>query len=261
MIIIYFIAGLFVGSFLNMLIDRLPRDEQIVRGRSHCDHCNHELYWYDLLPVVSWLLLRGRCRYCHKSIPFRNTLVELIAAVLFAVNYIIFGQCLLLVMPGEYECFVGEFARLTILSSLIAIFFIDLKHQIIPDSLTLTVFVAAVLLHIASPSLSIVNYALSGLFAFLFFLFLVLITKGRGMGVGDVKFAGFMGVFLGYPNIIYSLYFAFLTGAIVSAILVLKRKKKFGQTIAFGPFLVIGTVLAQFGILGILWQHIYGNFL
>lgn len=255
-----------------MLIDRVPRGEQIVKGRSHCDNCSHILEWFDLVPVFSWLLLKGKCRYCHKQVPVRNTLVELLTGLIFAAAYwnLVSG---IKYQVSNIEDISKLLISLIILSCLIAVFFIDLTHKIIPDSLTIVASIGVVLLNFILPFVfpdsshfsfllpSPINYLLSAIGASAFFLFLVVITRGRGMGIGDVKFAGFMGIFLGYPTIVYSLYFAFLTGGIVSAILVLRKKKRFGQTIPFGPFLVLGTVLAYFKILEFLWVHIYGNFL
>lgn len=252
-----------------MLIDRMPREEQIVKGRSHCDHCNHTLSWQDLIPVFSWLTLGGKCRYCHKPVPVRNTLVELITASLFVVTYLVYGSHIM-----EHITTI-EISQLLlyfiIVSCLIVIFFIDLDHQIIPDSLTIIASIAAILLNIIFPTLldslpaqaglTPLNYIVSAISASLFFVFLIVITRGRGMGWGDVKFAVFMGLFLGYPRIVSSLYFAFLTGAFVSAILIVRRRKKFGQTIAFGPFLVVGTLFAAVGILDIAWEYLFGNLL
>lgn len=263
MIFLYFIFGLFIGSFLNMLIDRMPREEQIVKGRSHCDRCNHVLSWQDLVPVISWSMLRGKCRYCHKPVPFRNTLVELTTGVLFAINY--------LVLTNYIDVFstsglIAEVLMLIILCCLVVIFFIDFDHQIIPDSLTIVATLAATILHIVEPTVlsigmgfSFQNYIAAALSAALFFIFLIAITRGRGMGWGDVKFALFMGIFLGYPRIVFSLYFAFLTGAFVSAILIVRRRKKFGQTIPFGPFLIVGTLFAAFGTLDIAWEYLFGS--
>ena len=242
-----------------MLIDRMPREEQFIKGRSHCDRCNHILSWKDLFPVVSWVILGGKCRYCHKPVPFRNTLVELVTGSLFVINYLFLSNSIdLLTVNG----FIIELLWLTILCSLIVIFFIDLDHQIIPDSLTIIAVIAAALIHLIEPNtLSLQNYIVSALGGAGFFAFLILITKGRGMGWGDVKFAAFMGIFLGYPRIISSLYFAFLTGAFVSAILIIRRRKKFGQTVPFGPFLILGTLFAALGTLDIAWEYLFGNLL
>ena len=248
-----------------MLIDRMPRDEQIIKGRSHCDHCKHALSWKDLIPVVSWTMLKGKCRYCHKKVPVRNTIVELITGGLFAITYLVYGTWNIehgTIFPTTSIEITQLILFLVIISCLVVIFFIDLDHQIIPDSLTVIATVAAILLHFLELSpLSFQNYLLSAISGALFFVFLIAITRGRGMGWGDVKFAAFMGIFLGYPRIVSSLYFAFLTGAFVSAILIARRRKKFGQTIAFGPFLVLGTLFAAFGTLDIAWEYLFGKLL
>lgn len=254
------ILGLFSGSFLNMLIDRLPRGEQIWTGRSHCDNCGKSLKWYDLFPVASWFILGGKCRFCRSPIPFRNTLVEIITGVVFYVTVVTELR-----VPAVAEAMAGKagyglpsylylFLLLVVFSCLITIFFIDLRERIIPDELVVVGILGSVgviigqigLMGRISPIGLIENYLFSGVGAGLFFLFLVLITKGKGMGLGDVKLAFLMGLFLGFPRIIVSLYIAFLTGALGGVILILGGKKRFGEQIAFGPFLVIGTIIAFF---------------
>src|SRR3989338_7696834 len=145
MLIVLFIFGLFIGSFLNMLIDRMPREEQIIKGRSHCDHCKHVLSWMDLIPVVSWTMLGGKCRYCHKKVPVRNTIVELITGGLFAITYLVYGTWNIehgTIFPTTSIEITQLILFLVIISCLVVIFFIDLDHQIIPDSLTIIATVA-----------------------------------------------------------------------------------------------------------------------
>lgn len=233
-----FITGLFIGSFLNMLIDRLPRGEQIISGRSKCDSCHHTLRWIDLVPVVSWVYLRGRCRYCHKKIPVRNTLVELMTAGLFV------AAAMGAMDTVDTMAVMETVVRFIIISCLLVIFFIDLKHYIIPDILTIIVGVVGVAGWMVNPeALPYSNYLVSAISAGAFFLFLYFITKRRGMGMGDVKFAAVMGLLLGFPGVVVALYIAFLTGALASVILILRGKKRFGQTVPFGPFLVFGTLI------------------
>lgn len=250
------IFGLFVGSFLNVLIDRLPKEEQVIRGRSRCDTCRKSLRWYDMFPVISWVFLSGRCRYCRSSIPLRNTVVELLTGALFVGSYVIVQNSLSQLRITNYppaspdgSAFGGLselriiFLYWVLVSCLIAIFFIDLKHKIIPDELVVIAFLAAIGISVLNPShYTSANYALSALGAASFFMFLILITRGRGMGWGDVKFVAVMGALLGYPGIVVALYIAFLTGAIVSVMLILLRRLSLKKTIAFGPFLVIATV-------------------
>lgn len=246
-LIFTFILGICIGSFLNMLIDRIPREEQIVSGRSKCDSCRHVLSLIDLIPVVSWVLLWGRCRYCHSPIPYRNTIVELLTGILVtSILYYHTGALL----SGDIYSFIVVIADIVIVSILIAITVIDLEHMIIPDVLLMVAGIATVIYILAAGlTYDFPVHIYSAVSSGLFFLILVVVTKGRGMGLGDVKYGVFMGLLLGFPEIVYGLYAAFLTGAIVSVMLILKRKKRFGQTIPFGPFLVIGTLLAHFTLL------------
>ena len=272
--IIIFLLGLAVGSFLNVLIDRLPKEENVLVGRSYCDHCRHQLVWYDLIPLLSFVLLAGRCRYCQKKISWQNPLVELVTGGFFVlVVFRILGDLGGSGISVTSICYLpaGKAGLLFVICSLIVIFFADLKYGIIPDRIVFPAIVLTSLFHFAgvfllrptirgvpsghlgggtSPILnsqfSILNYLLAGLVASGFFGLLVVLTKGRGMGLGDVKLAFLMGLVLGLPRIIVALYFAFLTGALVSAILILSKKKKFGQTVPFGPFLVGGTIFALF---------------
>lgn len=233
-----FVLGLSVGSFLNVLIDRLPRGEQIFKGRSYCESCKKTLAWYDLIPLFSWLVLRGRCRWCHSPIGIQYPLVEFISGALFILVFFFLSQDLLSII--YYLLFI---------SALIVIFVADLKYQIIPDEVIFPTIALTIIFQIINHRLElidVINPIASGLGASLFFLALVLLTRGRGMGVGDVKLAVLMGLLLGFPGILVALYLAFLTGAILGVILVLLGKKRFGQKIPFGPFLVGGTFISLF---------------
>jgi len=235
--LLFFIFGAFIGSFLGVLADRIPRSETIIKGRSHCEFCKKELKWLDLIPIFSFLFLKGKCRYCHKKLSWHYPIIELTTGILFALTF--------LFLRSGFT--ISLLFYLIIVSSLIVIFFTDLKYGIIPDKILLpAVIISAVYLLIFSPQ-SLIMHLVSGFGACMFFLILVLITKGKGMGTGDVKFAFLMGLFLGFPQIIVGLYIAFLTGALISIILVLWGKKNFFKgTIPFGPFLVLGTLTSIF---------------
>lgn len=227
--------GLFIGSFLNVIIDRLPRDENFFVGRSHCESCQHTLVWYDLVPIVSFVGLRGSCRYCHTFIGWRYPVIELTTGLAFAFTYVFLQQSPLLLLVTV----------LAVMSVLICIFYIDLFYGIIPDTLLIALFIFSVvrLFFLSQP---IIPYFFTALGSAAFFFVLFLITKGKGMGLGDVKYAGIMGFLLGFPTIIPGLYIAFLTGAGIALILVIVGKKAMKSTIAFGPFLVIGTAVGIF---------------
>jgi len=241
-----FIFGFFIGSFLNVLADRLPRGETVIKGRSHCDKCKKTLQWYDLIPLASFVLLKGRCRYCHTRLSFVYPMVEITTGVLFVITTIfVFNNFQFSII--NFQFLISLIYYLFIVSSLIVIFFADLKYEIIPDKIILPAIIVSALYLILNTQYAILPYLLSALGAGLFFLLLFLITKGKGMGLGDVKFACLMGLILGFPNIVISLYIAFLTGAIIGvALIIWKRRKMPGATIPFGPFLVLGTVTALF---------------
>lgn len=241
--IIIFISGLCVGSFLNVLIDRLPREESVIKGRSHCEKCKKELAWLDLIPLVSFLSLQGKCRYCRTRLSFYYPIIELTTGVLFVTTLYLLGG--IRIYDLRFMISLGYYLFIT--SSLIVVFFTDLKYGIIPDKVIVPAILISFLYLILNTNYLILPHLLSALGACLFFLILFLITKGKGMGFGDVKFAFLMGLVLGFPKIIVSLYIAFLTGAIIGCILIIWRKRKLkGASIPFGPFLVLGTFIAIF---------------
>lgn len=242
---IFLIFGLIVGSFLNVVIDRIVAKESIVFGRSYCDKCKRKLSWYDLIPVVSFLLLRRKCRSCKEKISVYYPLIELTSAILFSCVFLFLSQTGFKIYDLEF--ITSILYNLFIISALIVVFFTDLKYGIIPDRIVFpSILISLVYLFTIHYSLFTIHL-ISAIGAALFFLLLFLVTKGRGMGLGDVKLAFLLGLFLGFPKIVSGLYMAFLTGAVVSIILVLWGKKKFhGSTIAFGPFMVMGALLSFF---------------
>ena len=245
MAIILLILGLFFGSFFLVVIDRIPRGESILFGRSHCDMCGHTLGWFDLIPLLSYVLLRGKCRYCHKSYGFSYPVVELMTAVVWASTPFLF----------HIFSMIQLVLVLCIVSCLLIIFFSDMFFGIIPDIIVLIGSFCSIIFVLYFQG-DIVAHLLSALCSVAFFLALYFLTKKRGIGFGDVKYAAFMGILLGYPQIIVGLYAAFLTGAAIAFILIIGRRKKFKKdTIAFGPFLVLGTYVAWVGGIN-LWHFI-----
>jgi prepilin signal peptidase PulO-like enzyme (type II secretory pathway) len=283
-----FILGLFFGSFLNVLVDRLPNNKSIL-GRSHCEKCHKTLTWKDLTPLVSFIYLHGRCRYCQTKLSYQYPLLELVTGGLFILTYLFtiyhlsFTNCHLQFL-FSYELLnlksliLNLLFNLSIVSVFIVVFFADLKYGIIPDKIILTGIFATLIyllifnfqffpLHpalqgfeeqaifneilnpkslIINPSSLILNHLLSAIGAFLFFLILYLLTRGRGMGFGDVKLAFLLGLVLGFPGTFYAIYIAFLTGGLVGIILILWKKKKMKSSVAFGPFLILGSFISLF---------------
>lgn len=238
--LLIFLFGTVVGSFLNVVIYRLPKGESIIFPPSHCPHCRHRLFWYDLMPIISYILLFGKCRYCKKTISVIYPLVEAITGLLFLFIFIF--------VP--YGNIFTLFYYLFMAGVFLAIFFTDLKYGLIPFQLVLIGTVVVLFKLLLTFSLYVfLSHILSALAAFLIFLFLFLVTKGRGMGFGDVILVMLMGLFLGYPAIGFALYIAFLTGAVASLILIIVGSKRLrNDTIPFGPFLVLGTFINLFFI-------------
>lgn len=234
LILFVFVVGLVLGSFLNVVIDRLPSGKFFSNKRSYCLSCKKTLKWYDLVPLFSYLLLKGKCRYCRKPIPYRLPFVELVTGIGFVAIFLFTPPLYYAILPFLFIIF----------SLFIAIFFIDAKHSIIPDILLLFLAITVFVMHIYMQQ-SIIPYLLVGSLSALFFFLLFVGTKGKGMGFGDVKFAFVIGLLLGFPDTIVAFYGAFVTGAVVSILLILLKKKKLkGSTIPFGPFMIIGVGIA-----------------
>ena len=237
-----FILGTSIGSFLNVLIDRLPK-ERSINGRSQCDYCKKKLSGWDLIPVISFIALGGKCRYCHKRLSFYYPLVEMITGIsfflIFNFKFLIFNENFKFQISNS----LNLLALLGIVSCLIVIFFSDLKYQIIPDSIQVALFIFIL---ISNFKFQILNYLSSGLIVMLPILFLWWVTHGRGMGFGDVKLAFNIGFLLGLKAGMLALYFGFIIGAVVGLVLIFSKQKKLKSKIAFGPFLVIGTTVILF---------------
>jgi prepilin signal peptidase PulO-like enzyme (type II secretory pathway) len=231
--ILILILGLIVGSFLNCVIYRLEVGKSFLRGRSFCPDCKHELSWYDLIPVFSYIFLRGKCRYCGKKISIQYPIVEISTGLIFLL---IFSQ-----FP------ITNFIFLAIIFSLLIITFVfDLKHFIIPDQIILSAIFVSLIYRLFESYDFLLNFLFSAIGASGFFLIIYLISRGKWIGFGDVKFGFFMGIFLGFPNILVGLYSAFMIGAIIGVGLILAKRKKMKSEIPFGPFLIIGTSIAFF---------------
>lgn len=252
---ITFILGTLIGSFLNVVIYRLHTGRS-VNGRSHCMSCGETLRWYELFPIVSYFFLRARCRYCSSYIPVRYLTVEVLMGVWFLYSYMLFG--------GEIPLFVF-YAVLG--AVLLVIILYDIRHTIIPDELTLLVFVLACikLLFIDGGILTlsikdVLGPVLGGLGAGGFFYALWLYSKGRWVGLGDAKLAVPLGMMAGLSEVVSMVVLSFWTGAAISvALLGLKRLFQAGTTalrfalprltiqseVPFAPFLILGFLLAH----------------
>jgi prepilin signal peptidase PulO-like enzyme (type II secretory pathway) len=251
MILLLFILGLFIGSFLGVLVDRLSRNEGFIKGHSRCEFCKKELKALDLIPVLSFISTRGKCRYCKRKLPIFYPIIELVTGILFALTYFFLIPNHQSLIINSESLIVNLIYYLIVVSGFIVIFFMDLKYGIILNKILLPMTVTILLyLLIINPSSLIINLA-CGIAAFLFFLVITLgfkLIRGKdGMGGGDIKLAFVLGLFLGFPNIILALYIAFLTAAVVGIILILWKKKNLKNTsLPFGPFLILGTLTCLF---------------
>jgi leader peptidase (prepilin peptidase)/N-methyltransferase len=222
-----------LGSFLNVVIHRLPRGESLVHPRSRCPSCEKQIAGYDNIPIVSWLVLRGRCRHCGAPISPRYPAVELITALVFAAVVLVrgFDDDLIIELP--------------FVAALIALAGIDLDHRLLPNKIVYPLAAWGVVAVLIADRDDIVEHLVAGAGAFLF-LFLAVLAYPRGMGMGDVKLAGAMGIYLG-TSVIPALLVAFLSGSVVGIVIIARegaaaRKK----AVPFGVFLALG------GIVGVL---------
>ena len=235
---ILFFLGLSAGSFINVLADRLFQGLPVIWGRSRCDYCRHPLSPTDLIPLLSFFLLGGKCRYCRKRLSWQYPIVE------FSVGLIFLVISLLAFMGIVSTEFYPLTLMLFVITMLVVIFITDLKYRIIPDEILVVLAVTFISFLAVFRGSLFFPHLLSGLLMAFFFLFLVIISRGKGMGLGDVKYAFIMGLILGFPKIIVAFYAAFLTGAVVSSILILLGKKNVKSTLPFGPFLVVAALIA-----------------
>ncbi len=240
-----FLFGLCIGSFLNCAIYRLQQNQSFLGGRSYCPDCKHNLAWLDLIPVLSFLFLKGQCRYCGKKISKQYPIAEICTAVVFLL--ITNSQ-----LPISNAIDLINLAFLFyIASSLIVIFVYDLKFYLIPDKVLFPAIIVAFPFRVFGSFftgnwiLDIGNYILAVLIASGFFLFIYLVSKGQWMGFGDVKLAILLGLVLGFPNILVGLFLAFFLGAIIGLILISFNKKGLKSEVPFAPFLIAGTFLAM----------------
>jgi leader peptidase (prepilin peptidase)/N-methyltransferase len=242
--LIFILLGLLVGSFLNVVIDRLPSGQSLAHPPSHCPSCNKRLGVKDLVPVLSYTWLRGRCRYCGQHIPLRLPLVEAATGADFGLLFAYFRFSPELPIALFYFCL------------LLVIAIIDLEHQLIlnrlvyPTAVIATVF--TFMCHrldfdIMPAKLNMVpnmaQAAVGCAIGLVLFLLIAILSRG-GMGLGDVKMAALMGIMLGFPSVLVAIFVAVIAGGITAILLLVTRKKGRKQAIPFGPFLALGTMLA-----------------
>jgi leader peptidase (prepilin peptidase)/N-methyltransferase len=228
------IAGLAVGSFLNVCIVRLPARLSIWRPGSACPACGTPIRWHDNIPLVSFMILGGRCRACRAAISWQYPIVEAVTSALFVLTYLRFG-----LEPALAPA-------LMLVSALIVIVAIDLTHQIIPDVLTLPGIPAGFLANLATGRVGWID-SLVGILAGGGTLFVIIVASRGGMGGGDMKLGAMLGAFLGWRIAFIALLIAVLAGGAVAAVLLMSKIRRRKDPVPFGPFLALG------GLVGLLW--------
>jgi len=282
MYLFLFIFGLAVGSFLNVIIFRYQPGEKIFDPKiiggpgywdnhSHCLNCKKKLQWYELIPIISFLIQKGKCRGCSVKLSFQYPLVEILTGLIFVFVPMSFALSLpLLHLPSSISLFIILSAIwIAIFFFFILLFAIDLKYFIIPDSINFILAVLGVILisvnnfygkfslttgsflkHYAAifglrDSIWL-NHLFAAVLGMLFFGLIIFLSRGRAMGGGDFKLASVLGLIFGWPDIFMVLCLSFVIGASISLILMIKGKKKIKDAVPFGPFLVIGASLVFF---------------
>lgn len=230
--------GLLLGSFANVIILRLPHGKSIVLPRSHCPNCKKYIYWYDNIPVFSWLFLRGKCRFCKAKISIQYAIVELLMGLLFLALFLKLGLTWTLL-----EMLIFTFAG-------VVCSFIDLEHYILPDVFTLS----GILIGLVGAFLNPEREFLSAFFGVLMgggFLWLVaygyyLLRGEEGMGGGDIKLLAWIGAVFGWQSIPFVILVSSILGSIVGITLMFKDSKGLKTVIPFGPYLIISAILTVF---------------
>lgn len=246
------IFGLIIGSFLNVCIYRIPKKLSIVFPRSFCPKCKTTIKAWQNIPIVSYLILRGKCSNCKESISFRYPMVEVLTAVMFLLIWHNFWLDL-----NIYKILLNLF----FVSILIVIAFIDIDCLLIHDKITYPVIIIGLILQFvfASPVQAILGFFVGGSLIYLFVLSGKLLYGQDGMGGGDIKLGALVGVYLGWKMTLLSIFLACIIGSLVSGILMVLKKKKKSDYIAFGPFMALGAVVALFWGKRILSWYLYCN--
>jgi leader peptidase (prepilin peptidase) / N-methyltransferase len=232
--IVIFLFGAVVGSFLNVCIYRIPESKSVVRPRSSCPKCGSPIRACDNIPILSWFILKGKCRDCREAISPRYVIVEALTGLLLVALYLHFGISLKLAATFIFG------------SALIVITFIDLDHQVIPDIITLPgipiCFLLAVLVLKLNWLDALLGMLIGGGALYLISIGYRLFTKREGMGMGDVKLLAMLGAFLGWKSLIFILFISSFTGSLIGITIILIKKGDLKYAIPFGPFLSFAAI-------------------
>jgi leader peptidase (prepilin peptidase)/N-methyltransferase len=232
MVVLPLLFGLVIGSFLNVVIARLPEGRSVWRPRSACPGCGTLIAWYDNIPLVSFALLRGRCRVCGMAISPRYPVVEGVTGVLFALAYLVFGLTQNFAVAAVF------------LASLVAITAIDLSHQIIPDVISVPGILVGAIANLITGRVAWIESLLGILVGGGLFFVIILASRG-GMGGGDMKLGAMLGAFLGWKLGLLAILLGVLSGGVLALVLLILGRKGRKDAIPFGPFLALGGAVAM----------------
>ena len=231
--LIVFLLGITIGSFLNVLIYRIPRKLDFVKGRSFCPRCENQLKALDLMPVLSFLLLKGKCRYCGEKISVRYPLVELLGGLGAIASAAVFGLTIKATLV------------FLVIAILIVITFIDIDFQEIPDGCNLAIFIIGVIMFFVDSDISMWSMIMGFFIVSVPMLLITMVIDGA-FGGGDIKLCAACGVLLGAPGVILGSFVGIILGGIFGVYLLLSKKKELKEHFAFGPFLSIGMIVSMF---------------
>lgn len=234
-LLIIFISGIIIGSFLNVCIYRIPENESILFPWSHCPNCKTQIKPYDNIPIISFFILNGKCRTCQKNISLRYPLVELTTGIIFSLFYYRFGFTIDFI-PG-----------IIFISSLIVITFIDIEYNIIPNIITLPLIIFfnffGLYKYLVNNDIYLLIDPFTGLIIGGVILYIIAWISKGGMGGGDIKLAALIGSALGLKKVLITLFLAFIIGGIFGAVLIITGKKNKKDKIAFAPFICLGSII------------------
>ena len=234
--VVLLLFGLCVGSFLNVCIHRLPLKQSVVRPGSRCPSCGYELRWYDNIPVLSYVMLRARCRSCSRPISLQYPLIEVVTAIVFLAHWYAFGPTPLLA------------ARLVLGCALIVLFMIDLEHQILPDVITLPGIVIGLVLSVflpPGPIASLIGVLLGGGVLWAIAEAWFRLRKVEAMGFGDVKMLAMVGAWLGWKMVLLTFVLSSMMGGLVGAVLLASRRADMATRVPFGTMLAVAAMIAS----------------
>lgn len=228
-----FILGLLLGSFFNVVGLRLPNQVSFVTGRSACPNCEKQLSWYELIPVISYVLQVGKCRHCNNKISIVYPIIELTTGLLFALSYLHVGLSIELIV------------MLSLISMLMIIFVTDLSYMLIPNKVLIFFLPIFVILRVIEPLDPWWTSITGGVVAFVLIALIIIVSRG-GMGGGDLKLFTLLGIVLGLKQVLLAFFLACIIGTIIGVVQLMFKKIKRKEHIPFGPYIVMGTIITCF---------------